>query len=206
MLRIGSVGKLVEGVEVKMLDDGEILVKGPNVMMGYYKQPELTAEVIKEGWFYTGDIGVFQDGFLIITDRKKEMFKTSGGKYVAPQVIENALKESLYIEQCMVVGESQKFPGALVVPDRAALASLAEKFNIDKDAEGEWLQHASIQEIIWSDILKINNRFGKWEQVKAFSIVQEPFSIDRGEITPTLKLKRKKIMERYKHLVDGMFS
>ena len=206
MLRIGSVGKLVEGVEVKMLDDGEILVKGPNVMMGYYKQPELTAEVIKEGWFYTGDIGVFQDGFLIITDRKKEMFKTSGGKYVAPQVIENALKESLYIEQCMVVGEGQKFPGALVVPDRAALASLAEKFNIDKDAEGEWLQHASIQEIIWSDILKINNRFGKWEQVKAFSIVQEPFSIDRGEITPTLKLKRKKIMERYKHLVDGMFS
>ncbi len=206
MLRIGSVGKLVAGVEVKMLEDGEILVKGPNVMLGYYKQPELTAEVIKDGWFYTGDIGIFQDGFLVITDRKKEMFKTSGGKYVSPQVIENALKESLYIEQCMVVGEGQKFPGALVVPDRAALAALAVQFNIDKDAEGEWLKHASIQEIIWSDILKINHRFGKWEQVKAFKIVVDPFSIDKGEITPTLKLKRKKIMERYRHLVEDMFN
>ena len=206
MLRIGSVGKLVEGVEVKMLEDGEILVKGPNVMLGYYKQPDLTAEVLKDGWFYTGDIGIFQDGFLVITDRKKEMFKTSGGKYVSPQVIENALKESLYIEQCMVVGEGQKFPGALVVPDRAALAALAAQFNIDKDAEGEWLKHASIQELIWSDILKINHRFGKWEQVKAFKIVVEPFSIDKGEITPTLKLKRKKIMDRYHQLVDSMFN
>ena len=205
MLRVGSVGKLVAGVEVKMMEDGEILVKGPNVMMGYYKQPELTAEVIKDGWFHTGDIGIFQDGFLVITDRKKEMFKTSGGKYVAPQVLENALKESLYIEQCMVVGEGQKFAGALVVPDRVALGALAEKFKIDRDAEGEWLKHASIQEIIWSDIHKINQRFGKWEQVKAFSIVKDPFSIERGEITPTLKLKRKKIQETYQHLMEKMF-
>ncbi len=205
MLRVGSVGKLVAGVEVKMMEDGEILVKGPNVMMGYYKQPELTAEVMKDGWFHTGDIGIFQDGFLVITDRKKEMFKTSGGKYVAPQVIENALKESLYIEQCMVVGEGQKFAGALVVPDRIALGILAERFKIDKDAQGEWLKHASIQEIIWSDILKINQRFGKWEQVKAFSIVKDPFTIERGEITPTLKLKRKKIQETYRHLMEKMF-
>jgi long-chain acyl-CoA synthetase len=205
MLRVGSVGKLVAGVEVKMMEDGEIVVKGPNVMMGYYKQPDLTAEVIKDGWFHTGDIGIFQDGFLVITDRKKEMFKTSGGKYVAPQVIENALKESLYIEQCMVVGEGQKFAGALVVPDRVALGALAEKFKIDKDAEGEWLKHASIQEIIWSDIMKINQRFGKWEQIKAFSIVKDPFTIERGEITPTLKLKRKKIQETYKHLMEKMF-
>jgi long-chain acyl-CoA synthetase len=205
MLRIGTVGKLVEGVEVKMLEDGEIVVKGPNVMLGYYKQSDLTAEVIKDGWFHTGDIGIFQDGFLVITDRKKEMFKTSGGKYVAPQVIENALKESLYIEQCMVVGEGQKFAGALVVPDRVALGALAEKFKIDKDAEGEWLKHASIQEIIWSDIMKINQRFGKWEQIKAFSIVKDPFTIERGEITPTLKLKRKKIQETYKHLMEKMF-
>ncbi|MEY3597721.1 MAG: hypothetical protein RL521_143, partial [Bacteroidota bacterium] len=201
MLRIGSVGKLVEGVEVKMLEDGEILVKGPNVMLGYYKQPELTAEVIKDNWFYTGDIGVLQDGFLVITDRKKEMFKTSGGKYVAPQVLENALKESLFIEQCMVIGENQKFPGALVVPDRLALAEIARQKGIAQDHGGEWLHHETIKELIWQDILKINVRFGKWEQVKSFQIVHEPFSIHKGEITPTLKLKRKKIMENYKSLV-----
>ncbi len=206
MLRVGSVGKLVEGVEVKMLEDGEILVKGPNVMMGYYKQPELTAEVIKDGWFYTGDIGIFQDGFLIITDRKKEMFKTSGGKYVAPQVLENALKESLFIEQCMVIGENQKFPGALVVPDRLALAEIARQKGIAQDHGGEWLHHETIKELIWQDILKINVRFGKWEQVKSFQIVHEPFSIHRGEITPTLKLKRKKIMENYKNLIERMFN
>ncbi len=206
MLRIGSVGKLVEGVEVKMMEDGEILVKGPNVMMGYYKQPELTAEVIKDGWFHTGDIGIFQDGFLMITDRKKEMFKTSGGKYVAPQVLENALKESLFIEQCMVIGENQKFPGALVVPDRLALAEIARQKGIAQDQGGEWLHHETIKELIWQDILKINVRFGKWEQVKSFQIVHEPFSIPKGEITPTLKLKRKKIMENYKLLIDKMFS
>lgn len=206
MLRIGSVGKLVEGVEVKMLEDGEILVKGPNVMLGYYKQPELTAEVIKDSWFYTGDIGVFQDGFLVITDRKKEMFKTSGGKYVAPQVLENALKESLFIEQCMVIGENQKFPGALVVPDRLALAEIARQKGIAQDHGGEWLHHDTIKELIWQDILKINVRFGKWEQVKSFQIVHEPFSIHKGEITPTLKLKRKKIMENYKSLIEKMFG
>jgi long-chain acyl-CoA synthetase len=206
MLRIGSVGKLVEGVEVKMLEDGEILVKGPNVMMGYFKQPELTAEVIKDGWFYTGDIGIFRDGFLVITDRKKEMFKTSGGKYVAPQVIENALKESLYIEQCMVIGENEKFPGALIVPDRIVLAEIARQKGIAQDHGGEWLHHDTIKELIWQDILKINVQFGKWEQVKSFQIVHEPFSINKGEITPTLKLKRKKILENYRHLVDKMFS
>ncbi len=206
MLRIGSVGKLVEGVEVKMLEDGEILVKGPNVMLGYFKQPELTAEVIKDGWFYTGDIGIFKDGFLVITDRKKEMFKTSGGKYVAPQVIENALKESLFIEQCMVIGENQKFPGALIVPDRLVLAEIARQKGITQDQGGDWLHHDTIKELIWQDILKINVQFGKWEQVKSFQIVHEPFSINKGEITPTLKLKRKKILENYRHLVDKMFS
>ena len=162
--------------------------------------------MIKDGWFYTGDIGIFQDGFLIITDRKKEMFKTSGGKYVAPQVLENALKESLFIEQCMVIGENQKFPGALVVPDRLALAEIARQKGIAQDHGGEWLHHETIKELIWQDILKINVRFGKWEQVKSFQIVHEPFSIHRGEITPTLKLKRKKIMENYKNLIDRMFN
>jgi long-chain acyl-CoA synthetase len=206
MLRVGSVGKLIDGVQVKIMEDGEITVQGPNVMMGYFKQPELTAEVIKEGWFHTGDIGEFRDGFLFITDRKKEMFKTSGGKYVAPQVIENALKESLYIEQCMVIGENQKFPGALIVPDRLVLAEIARQKGIAQDHGDQWLHHDTIKELIWQDILKINIRFGKWEQVKSFQIVGEPFSINKGEITPTLKLKRKRIMENYRHLIEAMFG
>ena len=206
MLRVGSVGKLIDGVQVKIMEDGEIAVSGPNVMLGYYKQPELTAEVIKDGWFLTGDIGEFRDGFLVITDRKKEMFKTSGGKYVAPQVIENALKESLYIEQCMVIGENQKFPGALVVPDRLVLAEIARQKGIAQDHGDQWLHHDTIKELIWQDIHKINVRFGKWEQVKSFQIVNEPFSINKGEITPTLKLKRKRIMENYRHLIEAMFG
>ena len=206
MLRVGSVGKLIDGVQVKIMEDGEITVQGPNVMMGYFKQPELTAEVIKDGWFHTGDIGEFRDGFLFITDRKKEMFKTSGGKYVAPQVIENALKESLYIEQCMVIGENQKFPGALIVPDRLVLAEIARQKGIAQDHGDQWLHHDTIKELIWQDILKINIRFGKWEQVKTFQIVGEPFSINKGEITPTLKLKRKRIMENYRHLIEAMFG
>jgi long-chain acyl-CoA synthetase len=206
MLRIGSVGKLIDGVHVKIMEDGEISVQGPNVMMGYFKQPELTAEVMKDGWFHTGDIGEFRDGFLVITDRKKEMFKTSGGKYVAPQVIENALKESLYIEQCMVIGENQKFPGALIVPDRLVLAEIARQKGIAQDHGDQWLHHDTIKELIWQDILKINIRFGKWEQVKSFQIVGEPFSINKGEITPTLKLKRKRIMENYHHLIEAMFG
>ncbi len=206
MLRVGSVGKLIDGVQVKIMEDGEITVQGPNVMMGYFKQPELTAEVIKDGWFHTGDIGEFRDGFLFITDRKKEMFKTSGGKYVAPQVIENALKESLYIEQCMVIGENQKFPGALIVPDRLVLAEIARQKGIAQDHGDQWLHHDTIKELIWQDISKINIRFGKWEQVKSFQIVGEPFSINKGEITPTLKLKRKRIMENYRHLIEAMFG
>lgn len=206
MLRVGSVGKLIDGVQVKIMEDGEIAVQGPNVMMGYFKQPELTAEVIKDGWFHTGDIGEFRDGFLFITDRKKEMFKTSGGKYVAPQVIENALKESLYIEQCIVIGENQKFPGALIVPDRLVLAEIARQKGIAQDHGDQWLHHDTIKELIWQDILKINIRFGKWEQVKTFQIVGEPFSINKGEITPTLKLKRKRIMENYRHLIEAMFG
>jgi long-chain acyl-CoA synthetase len=205
MLRVGSVGKPLKTVEVKIMEDGEIAVKGPNVMMGYYQQPELTMEVLKDGWFFTGDIGEFRDGFLVITDRKKEMFKTSGGKYVAPQSIENALKESLFIEQCMVVGEGEKFAGALIVPDKVSLSSHAKKENIEIDEKGIWLCHPAMEKLIWKDILHINQRFGKWEQVKAIQIVHEPFSIDKGEITPTLKLKRKKIVENYRHLIENMF-
>jgi len=206
MLRIGTVGKPIPNVEVKIAEDGEVLCKGPNVMMGYYKAPELTAEVLKDGWFHTGDIGEMRDGFLAITDRKKEMFKTSGGKYVAPQVIENALKESLYIEQCMVIGDGQKFPAALIVPDFVLLAQWAEKNKLGKLSNEELRLHPKVKELFHDEIEKRNARFGKWEQVKAFRLLAAPFAIDKGEITPTLKLKRKAIMQNNANLVTEIYA
>lgn len=205
MLRIGTVGRPINNVEVKIAEDGEILAKGPNVMLGYYKQPELTAEVIKDGWFHTGDIGEFRDGFLAITDRKKEIFKTSGGKYVAPQVIENALKESLYIEQCMVIGENRNFPAALIVADLAGYRLHAQRKGIKVGSDEEILKSKDLHDLMAAEIEKRNGRFGKWEQIKAFRILPGPFTIDRGEITPTLKLKRKKILENYAHLVAEIY-
>jgi long-chain acyl-CoA synthetase len=205
MYRVGTVGKMINNVQVKIAEDGEILCKGPNVMMGYYKNPELTAEVLKDGWFHTGDIGEVNDGFLKITDRKKEMFKTSGGKYVAPQLIENVLKESLFIEQCMVIGESKNFPAALIVVDAVALKSWADRKGIKYDNHDEFLKSDTVEKLIYNEIEKRNERFGKWEQIKAFRILPKPFTIDAGEITPTLKLKRKKIMENYQSLVQDIY-
>lgn len=206
MLQVGSVGKPINNVEVKIAEDGEILCKGPNVMMGYYKNPELTAEVLKDGWFHTGDIGEIRNGFLAITDRKKEMFKTSGGKYVAPQLIENALKESLFIEQCMVIGESKNFPSALIVPDFAAIRSWAQRKGVKVGTDEEISASKEIRDLILAEIEKRNPRFGKWEQVKAFRLLPRVFTIEAGEITPTLKLKRKKIMENYQHLVNEIYK
>jgi long-chain acyl-CoA synthetase len=205
MLRIGTVGRPINNVEVKIAEDGEILAKGPNVMLGYYKQPELTAEVLKDGWFHTGDIGEFRDGFLAITDRKKEIFKTSGGKYVAPQVIENALKESLYIEQCMVIGENRNFPAALIVADLAGYRLHAQRKGIKVGTDEEILKSKDLHDLMAAEIEKRNGRFGKWEQIKAFRILPGPFTIERGEITPTLKLKRKKILENYADLVAEIY-
>lgn len=206
MIRMGSVGKTIPNVEVRIAEDGEVLCKGPNVMMGYYKAPELTAEVLRDGWFHTGDIGELRDGFLYITDRKKEMFKTSGGKYVAPQLIENALKESLFIEQCMVIGDGQKFPAALIVPEYTLLASWAERHKLGKLTPEQLREHPAVKELILKEIGKRNERFGKWEQVKAFRLLAQPFAIDRGEITPTLKLKRKAIMQNNHQLVEDIYS
>lgn len=205
MLRVGTVGRPINNVQVKIAEDGEILAKGPNVMLGYYKQPELTAEVLRDGWFHTGDIGEFRDGFLAITDRKKEIFKTSGGKYVAPQVIENALKESLYIEQCMVIGENRNFPAALIVADLAGYKLHAQRKGIKVGSDEEILNSKDLHDLIALEIEKRNGRFGKWEQIKAFRILPGAFTIDRGEITPTLKLKRKKILENYAHLVAEIY-
>ena len=205
MWQATSVGKPINNVEVKIAPDGEILCKGPNVMMGYYRDPEKTNEVLKDGWFHTGDIGELHDGFLTITDRKKELFKTSGGKYVAPQVLESALKESIYIEQIMVIGDGQKFPAALIVPEMAHLRQWCTKQGLKTDDMNTLLGDKKVQDLFEKEIQKINPQFGNWEQVKAFRLVPRQFTIDMGEITPTLKLKRKKIMENWNALVESIY-
>ncbi len=204
MYRPGTVGTIIPKTEIKFAADGEILVKGPQVMMGYYKNPETTAEVLNDGWFSTGDIGIIQDGFLKITDRKKELFKTSGGKYVAPQVLENALKESPFIEQCMVVGDGQKFPGALIVVDCAfARIQFPELKALSNE---EIVKHEKVFQSVRSFIAEMNKGFGNWEQVKAFHMSPKPFTVENGEITPTLKLKRKKILENYGQQIDKLYA
>ena len=204
--RIGSVGKVVEHVLVKIAEDGEILCKGPNVMMGYYKNQELTDEVIKNGYFHTGDIGhVDEDGFLKITDRKKEMFKTSGGKYVAPQVIENVIKQSTLIDQVMVVGENQKFPSALVQLNFEAVNEWMGNVENPKTAK-QLIQDQKVIDQIKNDIESANVNFAQWEKVKKFKLTDDIWSIDSGHLTPTMKLKRKIIAEKYDNLIKEIYS
>lgn len=204
--RIGSVGKVVEHVRVKIAEDGEILCKGPNVMMGYYKNQELTDEVIKNGYFHTGDIGhVDEDGFLKITDRKKEMFKTSGGKYVAPQVIENVIKQSTLIDQVMVVGENQKFPSALVQLNFEAVNEWMGNVEKPKTAK-QLIQDQKVIDQIKDDIESANVNFAQWEKVKKFKLTDDIWSIDSGHLTPTMKLKRKIIAEKYDNLIKEIYS
>jgi len=209
-IKFGSVGPLIENVEVRIAEDGEILVKGPNVMLGYYKLPDATAEVIDtDGWFHTGDIGTFVDGkFLKITDRKKEIFKTSGGKYIVPQAMENKFKESRFIEQIIVIGENEKFPAALIVPGFAYAKEWALKKGIDlSDGSNRSIaENAQIRERIQSDVNEFNKGFGNWEQIKKFELLDHEFSIDGGELTPTLKLKRKIIMAKYQHEYKRIYS
>jgi len=206
-MRIGCVGVPIPGVQVKIAEDGEILCKGPNVMKGYYKNPEMTADVIKDGWFHTGDIGIFVEGkYLKITDRKKEMFKTSGGKYVAPQLLENKFKECPLIEQIMVIGENQKFPAALIVPNFEATRKWGEeqglKWHTDADIAASKEVYAEIEKYI----KEFNKGFGNWEQVKSFKLLPALWTIESGELTPTLKLKRKAIMQRYDKQVNEIYS
>jgi long-chain acyl-CoA synthetase len=206
MWREKSVGKALSGVEIKIAEDGEILCKGPNVMIGYYKDKEKTDEVLQDGWFHTGDIGKIEDDFLFITDRKKELFKTSGGKYVAPQVLENALKESIYIEQVMVIGDGEKFAAALIAPEMVLLKQWADKQGIQTSDIAGLLNHAKTQALFEKEINRINPSFGKWEQIKAFRLLHRSLQIEHGEITPTLKLKRKRIMENWGDLVADIYK
>jgi len=207
LFRIGTVGKLIAETEVKIAKDGEICVKGPQVMMGYYKDPEKTAEVIIDGYFHTGDIGEFDaDGFLKITDRKKEMFKTSGGKYVAPQLLENRLKQSRFIEQVMVVGEGEKMPAALIQPNFEFIKEWAQrKLNKSFTSNEALVQDPAVMSRLQEEVDAANEQFAKWEKVKQFRLTPDIWSIDAGHVTPTLKLKRKVIKEKYINLYEDIY-
>jgi len=205
-VRIGCVGQLLKEVQVKIAEDGEILVKGPNIMMGYYKRPDLTDQTIDpDGWLHTGDIGELVDGFLKITDRKKEIFKTSGGKYIAPQALENKFKESLLIEQMMVVGESQKFPAALIVPSFDVLREWCKLHNIEYSTDQEMIKHAKILEKFDKEMSIHNASFSQYERIKKFILLADEWGIDSGELTPTLKLKRKNIKLKYQNFIDEIY-
>lgn len=206
--KIGTVGKPIRNVEVKIAEDGEILLKGPNVMLGYYKDPEKTAEAVIDGYFHTGDIGeIDSEGFLKITDRKKEMFKTSGGKYIAPQMIENAMKQSRFIEQIMVIGEGEKMPGAFIQPNFEFVKEWAKIHKITLgNTDAEISSNPDVIKRIDEEVESINKKFGHWEQVKRFELTPDVWSIDGGQLTPTLKLKRKIIKEIYKDLYAKIYD
>ena len=204
--RIGSVGRVIDDVEVKIADNGEILVKGPNIMQGYYKQPEKTAEVLKNGYFHTGDKGELDnEGYLKITGRTKEMFKTSGGKYVIPPLLEGELKQSMLIEQVMVVGENEKMPAAIIQPNFEFLSDWAKYKGISFSSIEELINNDKVIDKYQRTINKCNQNFGKWEQIKRFELTADEWSIDAGHLTPTMKMKREINLEIYKDLYDKIY-
>ena len=206
--RVGTVGPILSGVEVKIAEDGEILTRGPHVMKGYYNKPEITAEVIdSEGWFHTGDIGEFVEGkFLKITDRKKEMFKTSGGKYIAPQGMENRFKESRYVEQIMVLGDGCKFASALIVPAFESVKSWCVIKNIPYTTDTEMVKDSRVLEKLQREVDEINENYAKHEKIKKIALLPNLWSIDGGELTAKLSLKRKVILQKYEAIVEKMYQ
>ena len=206
-IRFGTVGPVIEGVEVMIADDGEILCKGENVMMGYYKAPDLTADLIdSNGWLHTGDIGIIEEGrFLKITDRKKEMFKLSAGKYIAPQVIENKLKESSFIEQAMVIGENQKFASAILSPDFSFLHDWCSIHRIQFRDNSELIDLPEVIDRFSKEVKEVNKTLGEFEQIKRFRLVTEEWTPQTGELSPTLKLKRNYLMKEYKDIVNEIY-
>ncbi len=205
--RLGTVGLVIDGQEVKLEPDGEICVKGPSVMMGYYKRPDLTAEAIIGGWLHTGDIGQLEDGkYLRITDRKKELFKTSGGKYVAPQAIENKLKESPFVEQIMVVGADQKFVGALIVPSMPNLKEWMKHKGISFTTNEDAIHNPKVLELYKELIESFNTFFNHVEQIKKFELLPDEWSVETGEMTPKLSMKRKVITEKFRFAIDRIYG
>lgn len=205
--RVGTVGKIIDHVDVKIAEDGEILVKGPNIMLGYFNEPEQTKSVMSGDYFHTGDIGeIDEDGFLKITDRKKEMFKTSGGKYVAPALLENELKQSRFIEQIMVIGEGEKMPAALIQPNFDFIKEWIKKKDKDVPLDNNSIiKSEAVLARIQKEIDKANVHFGKWEQIKKFELTPEVWSIEDGHLTPTMKMKRKIIKDMYKDLIEKIY-
>ncbi len=204
--KIGTVGKPIDLVEVKIAEDGEILIKGPNVMQGYYKDPEKTAEVMTGDYFHTGDKGeIDHDGFLKITGRKKEIFKTSGGKYVSPALLENQLKQSLFIEQVMVVGEGEKMPAAIVQPNFEVVNNWAKENELSFDSNDKLISNRQVIERIQEEVTFCNTKFAKWEQVKRFELTPDVWTVDNDLLTPTFKPKRTQIQKKYQHLYDKIY-
>lgn len=204
--KISYVGRVIDGVEVKIADDGEILCKGPNVMMGYYKDQEKTTEVMSGDYFHTGDKGeIDADGFLKITGRKKEMFKTSGGKYVAPALIENELKQSRFIEQIMVIGEGEKMPAALIQINPEFVKEWALRHQIEYTELPEIIKNEKLIERIQEEVSLCNSNFAKWEKIKKFELTPDIWSVDAGHLTPTMKMKRKIIKEKYFDLIEKIY-
>ncbi|WP_299523782.1 long-chain fatty acid--CoA ligase [uncultured Lutibacter sp.] len=207
--KIGTVGRTLKDIEVKIASDGEILVKGSNVMMGYFKEPELTKQTIINGYLHTGDIGELDnEGFLKITDRKKEMFKTSGGKYIAPAVLEGRLKESRFIEQVMVIGENEKMPAAIIQPHFEFLIEWIKRkeLKIDISSNKAIISDKKVIKRILKEIVFVNKFFGNWEKIKGFELTPEIWSIENGLLTPTMKIKRKAIRKKYNHLHDKIYK
>jgi long-chain acyl-CoA synthetase len=206
--KVGTVGKVIDNVEIKIAPDGEILCKGPNVMMGYFKDEALTKEAIVDGYFHTGDIGeIDSEGFLKITDRKKEMFKTSGGKYISPQLLENAMKQSRFIEQIMVIGDGQKMPAAFIQPNFEFVREWEKIHGIAVGATNEEIiSNPKVIERIQEEVDILNEKFGNWEKIKRFELTPDVWSINSGHLTPTLKLKRKIVMEKYIDLFHKIYN
>jgi len=206
-LRFGSVGKPIPGVEVKIADDGEILTRGPNLMKGYYKKEEETNEAIKQGWFYTGDIGhLDEDNFLYITDRKKDIIVTAGGKNVAPQIIENQLKTNPFISNVVVVGDRKKFVSALVVPEFEKLEGYAKASNIEYTSRKDLIENEKINNFMMSEIGRYSANFASYERVKKIVLLDRDFEIEKGELTPSLKVRRNIVEDKYKDVIDKLYQ
>jgi long-chain acyl-CoA synthetase len=204
--KFGTVGKPFPGVEIKLAPDGEILARGPNIMSGYYKNRKETEETLKDGWLHTGDIGVFDaEGYLMITDRKKHLFKTSTGKYIAPTHIENLFLASKYIDQFVLIGDRRMFLSALIVPDFEALQEYADAHKIPYGKPDELVKTKEIYDMIEEDMSQVQKKLANYEKVRKFMLLDKPFSIETGEITPSLKVRRKAVEERYGSLIEEMY-
>ena len=204
--KFGTVGKPLPGVEIKIASDGEILARGPNIMQGYFKKKKETEETIVNGWLHTGDIGVFDtDGFLMITDRKKHLFKTSAGKYIAPTPIENIFLSSKYIDQFVLIGDRRMFLSALIVPDYEALKEYADAHKITYSSESDLTNNDQVYKLIEDDMAKLQKKLANYERVRKFALLDKPFTIETGEITPSLKIKRKVVEKKYNYLIEQMY-